>query len=237
MNDQAYIDGEHNGGVYNSKNLSPYIYCYQNPVLLTDPNGKQAQAALLGGGPVGWVLFGIVTAGTAVYAYSEYDRAQENAAIVNRSIPKSPSKTEREVFPSNRIEEIKYKTFPKAEKDNLIVRTFPTNEKAKIFALSNLRPEKGYEGSGKHGLKWKEGGAEAKKTGIPQGQWGSQEDLDYAGQKASGLKPREGAEFELPTDTKSVVHMPDGTTKKATHIWIRNNGNEKTYHGYPKAKE
>ncbi|CAH0250383.1 hypothetical protein SRABI04_03215 [Chryseobacterium sp. Bi04] len=41
MNDQAYIDGEHNGGVYNSGNLNPYIYTYQNPIKYIDPNGKQ----------------------------------------------------------------------------------------------------------------------------------------------------------------------------------------------------
>jgi len=40
-NSEHYIDGEHNGGVYNSKNNNPYIYCYQSPVLFVDPNGKQ----------------------------------------------------------------------------------------------------------------------------------------------------------------------------------------------------
>jgi len=40
-NDQAYIDGEHNGGIYNSFNNNPYIYCYQNSVILVDPDGKQ----------------------------------------------------------------------------------------------------------------------------------------------------------------------------------------------------
>lgn len=41
MNDEAYINGEHNGGVYNSFNNNPYIYCYQNPIVYIDPNGKQ----------------------------------------------------------------------------------------------------------------------------------------------------------------------------------------------------
>ena len=39
---EHYIDGQHNGGVYNSFNLNTYGYCYQNPVKLVDPNGKQA---------------------------------------------------------------------------------------------------------------------------------------------------------------------------------------------------
>jgi len=39
--DENFIDGEHNNGVFNSFNNNPYIYCYQNPVILIDPNGKQ----------------------------------------------------------------------------------------------------------------------------------------------------------------------------------------------------
>lgn len=53
MNDQAYIDGEHNGGIYNSGNNNPYIYCYQNPILYIDPNGKQSMAGALRGVPDG----------------------------------------------------------------------------------------------------------------------------------------------------------------------------------------
>ncbi|WP_128331610.1 RHS repeat-associated core domain-containing protein [Apibacter sp. HY039] len=41
MEFEHYIDGQHNGGVYNSFNHNTYGYCYQNPVLLVDPNGKQ----------------------------------------------------------------------------------------------------------------------------------------------------------------------------------------------------
>ena len=43
-NSENYIDGEHNNGVYNSFNLYPYGYCYQNPIKLRDPNGKQVDA-------------------------------------------------------------------------------------------------------------------------------------------------------------------------------------------------
>ncbi|HEY1193218.1 SpvB/TcaC N-terminal domain-containing protein [Flavobacterium sp.] len=41
---QLYFDGQHNGGVYNSGNLNSYIYCYQNPINLIDPNGKQVKS-------------------------------------------------------------------------------------------------------------------------------------------------------------------------------------------------
>ena len=41
---EHYIDGQHNGGVYNSFNLNTNIYCYQSPVKLVDPNGKQASS-------------------------------------------------------------------------------------------------------------------------------------------------------------------------------------------------
>mgnify|MGYP001102095558 CR=1 FL=1 len=39
-----YIDGLHNGGVYNSFNLSPYLYCYASPIILYDPDGQQVKA-------------------------------------------------------------------------------------------------------------------------------------------------------------------------------------------------
>ena len=40
-NSENYLDGEHNNGIYNPYNLFCYGYCYQNPIRLTDPNGKQ----------------------------------------------------------------------------------------------------------------------------------------------------------------------------------------------------
>jgi hypothetical protein len=94
------------------------------------------------------------------------------------------------------------------------------------------RPEAGYLGSKKHGIGWKEGPATAKSTNKPQGQWGSQADLDFAAEKAATLKPGEGAFFELPPGHSSVVHKPDGTTVSATRIWVRNNGTG-TFHGAP----
>ena len=40
-NSENYLDGEHNGGVFNAYNLNPYSYCYQTPIRFVDPNGKQ----------------------------------------------------------------------------------------------------------------------------------------------------------------------------------------------------
>ncbi|PBJ11905.1 T6SS effector amidase Tae4 family protein [Flavobacterium sp. ACN6] len=45
--DEFYFDGQHNGGIYYSGNLNPYIYCYQNPIKYIDPNGKQVEFNLL----------------------------------------------------------------------------------------------------------------------------------------------------------------------------------------------
>ena len=47
MQDQYYGDGQHNGGIFNSRNLNSYGYCYQNPILYVDPNGKQANSSVL----------------------------------------------------------------------------------------------------------------------------------------------------------------------------------------------
>lgn len=107
-------------------------------------------------------------------------------------------------------------------------------EGAETVAKSILKPEAKYLKTGKHGINWKEGPALAKK-GTPQGQWGSKADLDFAGSKASTLKAGEGGYFELPSGHTSKVHMPDGTTMPATHIWVRNNGTG-TFHGYPLIK-
>jgi RHS repeat-associated protein len=51
IEDQFYGDGQHNEGAYFWGNLNPYIYTYQNPINLIDPNGKQtASKAHRGGG-------------------------------------------------------------------------------------------------------------------------------------------------------------------------------------------
>jgi hypothetical protein len=53
---EHYIDGQHNGGVYNSFNHNTYGYCYQSPVLLVDPNGKQAIAGAVIGAALDYGL-------------------------------------------------------------------------------------------------------------------------------------------------------------------------------------
>ncbi len=44
METEFYGDGQHNGGVFYSGNLNPYIYTYQNPIIYIDPNGKQTES-------------------------------------------------------------------------------------------------------------------------------------------------------------------------------------------------
>jgi RHS repeat-associated protein len=94
-----------------------------------------------------------------------------------------------------------------------------------------VKPEAAVNGSKKHGVNWKEGPARAKNEGKPQGQW-NKADLDYATEKANTLKPGENGYFDLPSGSKSIIHLPDGTTVPATKMWVRNNGTG-TWHGYP----
>ena len=111
----------------------------------------------------------------------------------------------------------------------LNVKTEPGSSSEENFNL--VKPEAAVTGSKKHGINWKDGPARAKATGNPQGQW-AKSDLDYATKMANTLKPGESACFNLPEGSKSIVHMPDGSTQPATQMWIRNNGTS-TWHGYP----
>ncbi len=43
---EHYIDGQHNGGVFNFGNQNTYTYTYQNPIRYIDPNGKQADVTI-----------------------------------------------------------------------------------------------------------------------------------------------------------------------------------------------
>jgi len=84
---EFYGDGQHNGGVFNSGNLNAYIYCYQNPIIYVDPNGKQGyfmtppgnintQGMKMGGMALGFVgaavLDAYVTKGRASQALLAY---------------------------------------------------------------------------------------------------------------------------------------------------------------------
>ncbi|MDV7696738.1 DUF4225 domain-containing protein [Chryseobacterium soli] len=81
-NPEHYIDGQHNGGVYNSGNLNPYIYCYQSPIVYYDPNGKQSKfwtrtwggVQMVGGAAEAVIggVGGVVTAETGVGAVVGY---------------------------------------------------------------------------------------------------------------------------------------------------------------------
>ena len=49
METEAYLDGQHNGGVINSGNLASYSYTYGNPIKYIDPNGKQSVSEFIEG--------------------------------------------------------------------------------------------------------------------------------------------------------------------------------------------
>jgi len=64
MDDEHYIDGDHNGGVFNHFNHNSYGYCYQNPILYVDPNGKQNVA----GAVIGAAFCGVVELGGQLFS-------------------------------------------------------------------------------------------------------------------------------------------------------------------------
>ena len=81
MEVEHYIDGQHNEGVYNSFNLNTYGYCYQSPIILIDPNGKQVWTRILGGvKAVGGALE--MVAGGALLVTPEPTMATKAAGVV-----------------------------------------------------------------------------------------------------------------------------------------------------------
>ncbi|WP_434574810.1 RHS repeat domain-containing protein [Riemerella anatipestifer] len=69
METEHYIDGQHNGGVFNPMNGATYSYTYQNPVVFIDPNGKQTYSSTI--------------IGTILKPYnSDYYRFRESAAYL-----------------------------------------------------------------------------------------------------------------------------------------------------------
>ena len=99
--------------------------------------------------------------------------------------------------------------------------------------LVRLFAEKALYGAKKHGIKWKEAAARAKK-GKPQGKFGSKADVDYVVNvaKARNMKPGDSATIILPPGHTCTVTFPDGSVVTATQVWfkIRPSG---AIHGFP----
>ena len=53
LNSENFLDGQHNGGIYNYANLNPYVYCYNRSTVYIDPNGKQGFSGVIFGGLIG----------------------------------------------------------------------------------------------------------------------------------------------------------------------------------------
>ena len=53
LNSENFLDGQHNGGIYNYANLNPYVYCYNRSTVYVDPNGKQGFSGVIFGGLIG----------------------------------------------------------------------------------------------------------------------------------------------------------------------------------------
>jgi len=106
--------------------------------------------------------------------------------------------------------------------------------------VSRIRPERGLTGSRKHGLGWtaQDAIARARRDNTPQGKFGSQADLDFVtgtvrswatdGRVRTGIRDP----IALPEGHSSRVYFPDGSSRAATHVWIRINSSG-TYHAYP----
>jgi hypothetical protein len=101
-----------------------------------------------------------------------------------------------------------------------------------LLVHNDCFPEKKLLGSGKHGVDWTEGPARAKATGKPQGQFGSEADVDFAVGKGNEIGPGNNGIFDLPDSHTSIIHKPDGTTVPATKVFVKVYPNGKV-HAYP----
>ncbi|WP_170234731.1 SpvB/TcaC N-terminal domain-containing protein [Chryseobacterium hagamense] len=220
METEFYADGQHNGGVYNWGNLNPYIYTYQNPVKYIDPNGKQTLAPSARGYRPG-IPIPLFKKGKYYTPFPPIDPVEKKVV---------------EGF------DILLQNEGQINMIKISLATIAIEKISGLFA-DGIRPEKGYEGTSKHGIGWKEGAAEARATGIPQGQWGSKEDLDYATEKAKTLEPgakqkngtyKKGQfkDFPINEGNTSIIHNPDGTKSKPDKVRLRDNGTG-TWHGFP----
>lgn len=113
-------------------------------------------------------------------------------------------------------------------------------EKEKLAALrqgiikDGIRyyPEAKLLGNKKHGIGWSEALASAISEGIPQGQFGSLEDVRFAVEKGAELGLDQIGFFDLPSDHTSFVAMPDGSIVTASRILVKVYSNGKV-HSYP----
>jgi hypothetical protein len=92
--------------------------------------------------------------------------------------------------------------------------------------------ERGLMGSSKHGVKWTEGAARAKSTGISQGQFGSKADVDWVVHQSHRVAPGSNATVPLPAGHTSYVHLPGGGTAPANQAFIKVYPSGKV-HAYP----
>ena len=78
--DGTFWSGKHNGGLFNNLNHGSYIYCYQNPVSLIDPNGKQTESDWIDGGNLQEVV--IVAGKKSGFSWSTFGQGLVKGLVV-----------------------------------------------------------------------------------------------------------------------------------------------------------
>ena len=71
---EHYIDGQHNGGIYNPMNMATYSYTYNNPIIYIDPNGKQTLSPDVYNVAFIYYVSGGTGHTTVGYYYGKYDK-------------------------------------------------------------------------------------------------------------------------------------------------------------------
>jgi RHS repeat-associated protein len=149
---ENFIDGQHNGGVYNSFNLTVYGYCYQNPIVLVDPNGKQTVPITLGsvsagsvGGGIGGGFSlgpGIVIVGLIILQY----RVKQSSNRYQANKAKQQERQQQNATLKETKEAIIKEDYPIAKQDNLDIKNFAqhgkNNGKLESEELEHLKAKK-----------------------------------------------------------------------------------------------